>query len=103
MVVGGYVGGESGKDNKPRHWRLCLSNLWHFRVQEFHDRNASQVISISLAGVGCLNFYLNLTTLAPDIVAAILDETLPPEVTLFELAAGTPVGWEEQQGSVERR
>jgi hypothetical protein len=26
-------------------------------------------------------------------VAAILDETLPPEVTLFELAAGTPLLW----------
>jgi hypothetical protein len=34
---------------------------------------------------------VNLTTLAPDIVAAILDEALPAEVTLFELAAGTPV------------
>jgi hypothetical protein len=39
---------------------------------------------------------VNLTTLAPDIVAAILDESLPPEVTLFELAAGTPLVWEEQ-------
>jgi len=38
----------------------------------------------------------NLTTLAPDIVAAILDETFPPEVTFFELAAGTPVLWDEQ-------
>jgi hypothetical protein len=34
---------------------------------------------------------INLTTLAPEIVAAILDETLPPEVTLLELAPGTPV------------
>ena len=34
---------------------------------------------------------VNLTTLAPDIVAAILDETLPSEIMLFELAAGTPV------------
>ena len=34
---------------------------------------------------------INLTTLAPDIVGAILDETLPPKVTLFDLAAGTPV------------
>jgi len=34
---------------------------------------------------------VNLTTLAPDIVAAILDETLPEEVILFDLAAGTPV------------
>ena len=41
---------------------------------------------------------VNLTTLAPDIVAAILDETLPPEITLFELAAGTPVVWGEQWG-----
>ena len=43
---------------------------------------------------------VNLTTLAPDIVAAILDETLPPEVTLFDLAAGTPLLWEEQWGRV---
>ena len=45
---------------------------------------------------------VNLTTLAPDIVAAILDETLPPESTLFDLAAGTPLLWEEQRGRVER-
>ncbi len=40
---------------------------------------------------------VNLTTLAPDIVAAILDETLPPEVTLFDLASGTPLSWDEQR------
>jgi hypothetical protein len=43
---------------------------------------------------------VNLTTLAPDIVAAILDETLPAEVRLFDLAAGTPSVWEEQWGRV---
>ena len=43
---------------------------------------------------------VNLTTLAPEIVAAILDETLLPEVTLFDLAAGTPLLWEEQRGRV---
>jgi hypothetical protein len=43
----------------------------------------------------------NLTTLAPDIVTAILDETLPSEVPLFELAAGTPVLWEGQRGRVQ--
>jgi hypothetical protein len=43
---------------------------------------------------------VNLTTLAPDIVAAILDATLPPEVTLFELAAGTPVLWVKQWANV---
>jgi hypothetical protein len=40
---------------------------------------------------------VNLTTLAPDIVAAILDETLPPEVTLFDLAVDPPELWEDQR------
>jgi hypothetical protein len=40
---------------------------------------------------GNLSCMVNLATIAPDIIAAILDETLPPEVTLFELAAGTPL------------
>jgi len=29
---------------------------------------------------------VNLTTLAPDIVAAMLAEALPPDLTLFHLA-----------------
>jgi hypothetical protein len=37
----------------------------------------------------------NLTIPAPDIVAAILDETLSPEVTLFE-PGGAALGWREQ-------
>ena len=42
------------------------------------------------------------TMRVPDIVAAILNETLPPKVTLFELAAGgTPVLWEEPRGRLE--
>ena len=40
---------------------------------------------------------VNLTTLAPDIVAVILDETLPPEATLFEIAVDPPALWEEQR------
>lgn len=43
----------------------------------------------------------NLTTLAPDIVAAILDETLPSEVTLFDLASGTPLLWDEQRALIQ--
>ena len=44
---------------------------------------------------------VNLTTLAPDIVAAILDETLPSEVTLFDLASGTPLLWDEQRAQIQ--
>ena len=44
---------------------------------------------------------VNLTTLAPDIVAAILDETLPPDLTLFDLAVDPPALWEEQRNRIE--
>lgn len=40
---------------------------------------------------------VNLTSLAPDIVNAILHEKLPPTLTLFDLAVDTPVLWEEQR------
>ena len=40
---------------------------------------------------------VKLTMLAPDIVAAILDETLPADLTLFDLAVDPPALWEEQR------
>lgn len=39
---------------------------------------------------------INLASLAPDIVAAILDEMLPEETALLDLAINPPVEWEEQ-------
>jgi hypothetical protein len=45
---------------------------------------------------------INLTTLAPDIVAAILDEKLPPALTLFDLAVDPPALWEEQPARINR-
>ena len=41
--------------------------------------------------------HINLTLLAPDIVAAILDETLPEGVQLLSLAINPPMLWEEQR------
>lgn len=36
---------------------------------------------------------------APDIVAAVLDDTLPPDLTLFDLAINLPLRWEKQRGN----
>ena len=44
---------------------------------------------------------VNLTTLAPEIVAAILDEPLRPDLTLFDLAVDPPALWEEQRNRIE--
>jgi hypothetical protein len=40
---------------------------------------------------------VNLTTLAPDIVEAILEDALPDHLTLFDLAVDPPALWEEQR------
>lgn len=40
---------------------------------------------------------VNLTTLAPDIVEAILDDQLPPIVTLSDLFVEPPRLWSEQR------
>jgi len=38
---------------------------------------------------------VNLTTLAPDVVEAILEDELPDHLTLFDLAVDSPTLWEE--------
>jgi len=43
---------------------------------------------------------VNLTTLAPDIVATILDDALPNHVTLFDLAVDPPALWDDQRERV---
>jgi hypothetical protein len=44
---------------------------------------------------------VNLTMLAPDIVAAILDDALPNRIPLFDLAVDPPALWDEQRVRVE--
>lgn len=60
-------------------------------------RNLAEVAEMEGMDRAYLSRMVNLTTLAPDIVAAILDESLPDHVTLFDLASGTPLLWDEQR------
>jgi hypothetical protein len=43
---------------------------------------------------------VNLSSLAPDIVGAILDDALPNHITLFDLAVDPPALWEAQRNSI---
>ena len=42
---------------------------------------------------------VKLTSLAPDIVEAILDDALPSGSTLFDFSDDMPMLWEEQRGA----
>ena len=45
---------------------------------------------------------VNLTTLAPDIVEAILEDALPDHLTLLDIAVDPPALWDEQRAQLVR-
>ena len=105
-----------GSAVQPRPWddtpppiqlALARGHRWLAMVESGEARTLSEVAEREGMDRAYVSRMVNLTTLAPDIVAAILDETLPPEVTLFDLASGTPLLWEEQRdrliGTVKAR
>ena len=57
--------------------------------------------------VGIDNNYVsrmvNLTTLAPDIIDAILLNELPDHLTLFDLAVDQPALWDAQRARFEKK
>lgn len=91
-------------DDTPTPIQLALArgHRWLAMVESGEARTLSEVAEREGMDRAYVSRMVNLTTLAPDIVAAILDETLPPEVTLFELASGTPLLWDEQRAIVGR-
>ena len=86
----------------PLQLALARGHRWLAMLESGEAKSMKEIARREGVDDSYVSRMVNLTTLAPDIVASILDETLPPEVTLFELAAGTSVLWEEQWGRVRR-
>lgn len=96
----------SGEPGKPRPWdsaatalqlALTRGHRW-LRMLESGDAKSLREIA-ALEGVdnSYVSRMVNLTTLASEIQAAILDETLPDTASLFDLASDTPLSWDEQR------
>jgi hypothetical protein len=99
-----------GSAVQPRPWddaptpiqqALARGYRWLDMLLSGKAQSLTEVAEIEGMDRAYVSRMVNLTTLAPDIVAAILDETLPSEVTLFDLASGTPLLWEEQRALVK--
>ncbi len=95
-----------GKAFQPRAWNaeptqmqlaLARGHRWLGLLELGKARNMAEVAKLEGMDPAYVSRMVNLTTLAPDIVAAILDESLPDHVTLFDLASATPLLWDEQQ------
>ncbi len=89
-------------DTEPTQMQLALArgHRWLGLLESGRARNMAEVAKMEGMDPAYVSRMVNLTTLAPDIVAAILDESLPDHVTLFDLASGTPLLWDGQRALI---
>ena len=80
----------------PMQLALARGHRWLAMLESGKAKSIAELAAREKIDNSYMCRMLNLTTLAPDIVAAILDETLP-HVTVHELAISPPVLWEEQR------
>ena len=81
----------------PLQQALARGHRWLAMLESGQAANLTEVAALEGMDRAYVSRMVNLSTLAPDIVVAILDETLPDHVTLFDLASGTPLLWDEQR------
>ena len=101
-----------GTTIQPRPWddtptpiqqALARGHRWLEMLQSGQAQSLTEVAELEGMDRAYVSRMVNLTTLAPDIVAAILDETLPDHVTLFDLASGTPLLWDNQRALLRKK
>lgn len=101
-----------GTTIQPRPWddtptpiqqALARGHRWLKMLQSGQAQSLTEVAELEGMDRAYVSRMVNLTTLAPDIVAAILDETLPDHVTLFDLASGTPLLWDDQRALLRKK
>lgn len=81
----------------PLQQALARGHRWMAMLTSGEARSLKDIAAREGVDSSYVGRMLNLTTLAPDLVAAILDDTVPSGVTLLDLAINPPVLWEEQQ------
>ena len=99
----------NGETAKPRPWDIAATPLqlalarghrWLAMLESGEAKTLKEIAVREGIDNSYVSRMVNLTTLAPDIVAAILDDVLPNHLTLFDLAVDPPALWEEQRARI---
>ncbi|AKH38541.1 MULTISPECIES: hypothetical protein [Nitrosomonas] len=75
---------------------LARGHRWHTMLESGEVKSLREIAAREGVDSSYVSRMVNLTTLAPDIVAAILDDTLPDNIILFDLTVDPPVLWDKQ-------
>ncbi len=94
-----------GTTFQPREWdgeptpiqmALARGYRWLAMLESGKVKNLTEIATLEGIDNSYVSRMVNLTSLAPEIMAAILDDTLPSHVTLFDIAVDPPALWEQQ-------
>ncbi|MGH8588086.1 MAG: LacI family transcriptional regulator [Gammaproteobacteria bacterium] len=97
-------GAERPRDGDPTPLRLALArgHRWLAMLESGEAKSLREIARMEGVDSSYVSRMVNLTVLAPDIMAATLDETLPSDMTLFDLAVDPPALWEGQRERMRR-
>jgi hypothetical protein len=90
------------RDDTPTPIQLALArgHRWLALLESGEAKSLKEIAARESLDNSYVSRMVNLTLLAPDIVAAILDDELPDHVTLFDLAVDPPALWDEQRARI---
>lgn len=100
---------QDGKTRDGRPWDVAPTSIqlalarghrWLAMLESGKAKSLKEIATREGIDNSYVSRMVNLTTLAPDIVAAILDDALPNHITLFDLAVDPPALWDEQRERV---
>jgi hypothetical protein len=81
----------------PLQLALARETRWMARLESGQVDSITALSKLEGVERATMSRCLTLTTLAPEVVDAIFEETIAPELTLMELSTGTPLSWNEQR------
>ena len=99
----------NGETDKARPWdtaatplqlALARGHRWLAMLESGEVKSLKEIATLEGIDNSYVSRMVNLTTLAPDIIAAILDDAMPNHVTLFGLAVDPPALWDEQRARI---
>ena len=92
-------------DNRPSALQRALGRAerWRRMLESGEATSINEIAAREKADFSYVARLLNLTMLAPPLVAAILDDTLPSGTTVNDLAINPPLLWAEQVDRLKRK
>jgi hypothetical protein len=100
----------NGQPGLPRPWDSSATSLqlalarghkWLAMLESGEVSTLTEIAKKEGIDNSYVSRMVNLTTLAPDIIDAILLNELPDHLTLFDLAVDPPALWDEQRARLE--